>query len=80
MPYTLLLHIVGEEAVLGDAEQLPDPADSFISVTNIRKRDGKDVSFADPNATIFIFPWNRVNFVEVLQAAEEEEIVGFVRE
>ena len=80
MAYTLLLHIAGEEAVLAETEQLPDPADSFITVTNIRKRDGKDVTFVDPSATIFIFPWSRINFVEVMQAEQEEEIVGFVRE
>ena len=80
MPYTLLLHIVGEEAFLCDSEQLPSPTDNVLTVSNIRKRDGKDVSFVDAGATSFIFPWTRVNFIEVMQAGEEEEIVGFARD
>ena len=80
MAYTLLIHIVGEAAMLCDAEQLPSPGDNAITVTNLRQRDGKDVSIVDANATHFIFPWTRVNFIEVLGADEEEEIVGFARD
>ncbi|HSD82792.1 MAG TPA: hypothetical protein VLG46_02980 [Anaerolineae bacterium] len=80
MPYTLLLHIVGEPAMLAEAEQLPNPDDNTITVTNLRQRDGKDLSNIDAEATHFIFPWTRINFIEVLGAEEEEEIVGFARD
>jgi len=80
MPYTLLMHIVGEPTILAEAEQLPNPGDSIITVTNVRQRDGKDLSNIDPAATHFIYPWTRVNFIEVLGAEEEEEIVGFARD
>jgi hypothetical protein len=80
MAYTLLIHIIGEAAMLCDAEQLPSPTDNAITVTNLRQRDGKDLSNVDSNATHFIFPWTRVNFIEVLGADEEEEIVGFARD
>jgi hypothetical protein len=80
MAYTLLIHIVGEAAMLCDAEQLPSPTDNAITVTNLRQRDGKDISTVDAAATHFIFPWTRVNFIEVLGADEEEEIVGFARD
>ena len=80
MSYTLLIHLIGESAMLCETEQLPNPSDSIITVTNLRQRDGKEVSMADSNATSFIFPWSRVNFIEILGAEEEEEIVGFVRD
>ncbi|MBI5563958.1 MAG: hypothetical protein HY870_03610 [Chloroflexi bacterium] len=80
MAYTLLIHIVGEPAMLCDAEQLPSPTDNVVTVTNLRTRDGKDLPNVDSNATHFIFPWTRVNFIEVLGADEEEEIVGFARD
>jgi hypothetical protein len=80
MPYTLLMHIVGEQTILAEAEQLPSPGDSIITVTNVRQRDGKDLNNIDSAATHFIYPWTRVNFIEVLGAEEEEEIVGFARD
>ena len=80
MPYTLLMHIVGEQTILAEAEQLPSPNDNIITVTNIRQRDGKDLGNIDSAATHFIYPWTRINFIEVLGTEEEEEIVGFARD
>ena len=80
MSYTLLIHLIGEAALMCEAEQLPNPSDSTITVTHLRQRDGKEVSMIDSNATSFIFPWSRVNFIEILGAEEEEEIVGFARD
>jgi hypothetical protein len=80
MPYTLLLHIVGEPAIMAETEQLPSPNDNTITVTNLRQRDGKDLTNVYAEATHFIFPWTRINFIEVLGAEEEEEIVGFARD
>ena len=80
MPYTLLLHIVGEPTILAETEQLPAPTDNIITVTGVRQRDGKDLSNVDPTTSHIIYPWTRINFIEVLSAEEEEEIVGFARD
>ena len=80
MPYTLLMHIVGEQTILAEAEQLPSPNDNIITVTKIRQRDGKDLGNIDSAATHLIYPWTRINFIEVLGTEEEEEIVGFARD
>lgn len=80
MAYTLLLHIVGEPAMMCDADQLPSPNDNCLTVTNLRTRDGKDIATVDSSSTHFIFPWTRINFIEVMGAEEEEEIVGFARD
>jgi hypothetical protein len=80
MPYTILLHIHNEDPVLGEVEELPHPSDNFVLVTNVRKRDGKDVHFVDPAAVSLIFPWSRIGFIEVMPSEEEGEVIGFVRE
>ena len=80
MPYTLLLHRVGEPTVMAETEQLPAPNDNTITVTGLRQRDGKDLSNIDSGTTHIIYPWTRINFIEVLGAEEEEEIVGFARD
>lgn len=81
MAITILIHLVGEEAVLCETEQLPGVTDSSISVANVRKRDGKDVNFLEMNVKYVIFPLARINFIEVLQSGEQdEEIIGFARD
>ncbi len=81
MAITILVHLVGEEAVLCETEQLPGVTDSSISVANVRKRDGKDVNFLEMNVKYVIFPLARINFIEVLQSGEQdEEIIGFARD
>lgn len=76
----ILLHLVGEDPVLGEIEELPSPTTTTILVRNPRKRDGKDLHYIDANVTSVIWPISRVNFIEVLPTGEEEEVIGFVRE
>jgi hypothetical protein len=81
MAITIMVHLIGEEAVMCETNQLPGPADSSLLVTNLRKRDGKDVSFLELNVKSVLFPLARINFIEVLQSGEEdEEIIGFARD
>ena len=81
MAITILIHLTGEEAVMCETDQLPGPADTSFVATNLRKRDGKDVNFLEANVKSVIFPLNRINFIEVLQGAEQdEEIIGFARD
>ncbi|MGC8873222.1 MAG: hypothetical protein ACP5SI_02080 [Chloroflexia bacterium] len=81
MAYTLLIHVLGEEPILADAERLPEPQDNFVRFANPRKRDGKPVSYIARGATDFFLPWHRISIVEVLRGEEEEvEIVEFFRE
>jgi hypothetical protein len=42
--------------------------------------DGKDLTFLTEDAVSFLWPVERINFIEVLSAKEQEEIIGFVRE
>ncbi len=80
MPHLVLLHVTGEEAIAGEVEELPKPTDNVITVTNPRRKDGKELHMIDSRAVKVIFPLSKLNFIEVLGSAEEEQIITFVRE
>ncbi|NOH02800.1 MAG: hypothetical protein HND47_12975 [Chloroflexi bacterium] len=80
MAYTVVLHIPNEVSVLGEVEELPKPADNIIVVANPRQRDGKDLHYIDHGTVKVIWPLSKLSFIEVLGDAEEEKIIGFVRE
>jgi hypothetical protein len=42
--------------------------------------DGKDLDFLSEDAVSVLWPVERLNFIEILSAKEDEEIIGFVRE
>jgi hypothetical protein len=80
MPTTVLLHLSGEEPVLGEIEELPGPTDTNVIVNNPRRRDEKDLAFLAETVVSVVWPMHRVNFIEILPSREEEELIGFVRE
>jgi hypothetical protein len=80
MPYTVILHISGEPSVVGELEELPKPADTLITVSNPRLRDGKDVHYLEHNVVKVIWPVDQLTLIEVLESEEEENLIGFVRE
>lgn len=80
MAMTVLLHLTGEDAVVGEIDQLPSPTDASVTLNNPRRRDGKDLPYVQSNVVTVIFPLHRITFIEVLPTAEEEKLIGFVRE
>jgi hypothetical protein len=80
MPYTVMIHVLNEDAVVGEVDQIPDPSDQVIVVSNVRRRDGRDVSYVLPETNTVIYPWTRVHCVEILPSEAEKEIVSFIRE
>jgi hypothetical protein len=80
MAYSVILHISGETAVLGEVDELPKPTDGIIVVSNPRQRDGKDLHYISNNVVKVIWPISKINFIEIMESADEEKIVGFVRE
>ena len=77
---TVLIHIVGEESIVGEIESIPEPTDQVLIVSNLRMRDGRDVSYLLPETDTVVYPWTRIHCVEILPSEEEEEIISFVRE
>ena len=80
MAYTVILHVAGESSVMGEVEELPKPADTIVTVSNPRLRDGKDIHYLEPNVVKVIWPLNKLTLIEVLESQEEESLIGFVRE
>jgi hypothetical protein len=80
MSYTVLVHVSGEDAVLGEIEELPGPDSVIITVNNPRRKDEKDLPYLFETVTTVIWPMHRINFIEILPTREDEDLIGFVRE
>ncbi|MGA9397029.1 MAG: hypothetical protein WBV22_02110 [Anaerolineaceae bacterium] len=77
---TVIVHIMGEESVMGEIEKIPDPGDNMIILRNPRRKDGRDLDNIEPEADVVIWPITRINLIELVGAGEGEKIITFVRE
>ncbi len=75
MARTVIIHLLNQDPIVADMEMLPNESASFVAFTNPRLRDDKNVPWATPGARSFIFPWSRINFIEVMTSKEEESSV-----
>ncbi len=80
MPYTIILHVLNADPVVGEVDDLPSPDDTLVMVHNPRRLDGKDIHYLSENVVTVYWPVERLNFIEIMAGKEEEEIIGFVRE
>jgi len=81
LAYTVIIHVVNAEPIVGEVDEMPSPKDNFILLNNPRTLDGKDLNFIHENVATVLWPFDRLNFIEFLTSKEdEEEIIGFVRE
>ena len=80
MTISVLIHLSGEDAVLGEIDELPEPTDLSIVVQNPRRRDEKDLTYLADTVVTVIWPMHRITFIEILPSHEEEDLIGFVRE
>ena len=80
MSPTVLIHVLNEEAVVGEVEHLPEPTDQVLIVSNVRLRDGRDVSYVLPETKTVVYPWTRIHCVEIMPSEADEEVVSFIRE
>ena len=80
MAISVLLHLSGEDPVVGEIDELPGPSDVSVTLNNPRRRDGKDLPYVQGNVVTVVWPMHRVNFIEILPTIEEERLIGPVRE
>lgn len=76
----LYVHIEGLDTALAEVDALPNLTDTILICKNPRRRDGKDLPYLQPDVTTMILPMNRVTFIEVMTAEEEEEFETFIRD
>ena len=80
MANTVIIHISSEDPVVGEVDELPAANDTVITLTNPRRRDGKDVPYLSSDIIKVIWSLAQISFIEVLPSEGEERIIGFVRE
>ena len=79
MSITLIVHLSDQDPVVGEVEEIPDPQDLMLKISNPRLLDGKDLHYIASGVVELIWPIHRINFIEIMPM-DEEEIIGFVRE
>ncbi len=92
MAIPAIIHILGEDAILGELDTLPDPTHNYIVVRNMRKKDGKPLSYLTDGATAFLYAWSRITFIEIMTevagagpvstsaAPQATSVLGFFRD
>ena len=80
MAYSIILHLPGEPAVVGEVEELPKSTDLMITVSNPRQKDGKELHYLENNVVQVIWPVHKISLIEILESEDEDHIIGFVRE
>ena len=81
MAIRALVHIHNDETLLCELDELPKPTDNYIVVRNPRRRDGKPLTFIEDSATGFLYPWNRITFIELFEdIGQRENVIGIFRE
>jgi hypothetical protein len=80
MSTSVIVHIRNAEPMLAEIDELPQPNDTIIKLSNPRQRDGKDLVFLEHNVVIVYWPWSEISFIEVLPGETAEEVVSFIRE
>lgn len=81
MAKIVIIHVVGDDPLIAEMEDLPKPTDQFIEFTNPKRRDGKPIPYVTQGAKSFMFPWHRLTFIEVMTTeAERQETIEFFRE
>lgn len=81
MARSVIIHLVNEDPILAEMEDLPAPTATCVTFTNPRKRDGKTAQWVTPGATAFILSMARINFIEIMTSEEDKRsVVEFYRE
>ena len=80
MAQTVIIHLVGEEPVMGELERDLQTGDTFLTVANLRKRDGKDLHYLAPGVQTVMFPFSRITFVEFMaDTKQHDHVIDFFR-
>ncbi len=65
----VVIHLTNEQPLLADLPVAPAASDISLICTNLRTLNGKRPVFADDAASLFVFPYAHIRFLEVPPAA-----------
>jgi len=60
-----VLHFAGEQPLICDLRELPEPGSAYLVCTNLRFVDGRRPGFIDRSESWFVFPLAHLRFVEL---------------
>lgn len=81
MSTTVIVHVANEDAFVAEIEVMPQPTDTIVVLANPRRRDGKAIHQFDMEASSVIFPWTRINFLEIMaDRGSRDELIEFFRD
>jgi hypothetical protein len=60
-----VVHLLNEQPLIADLPDLPLPGDATLVCTNLRTMARKRPIFVDDSASIFVFPYAQIRFVEL---------------
>ncbi len=73
--YTIILHVANSAPVKVEVDELPSPTDTCILGRNPRERNDKEFDWLDEGVESVIFPWWRINYVQILP--NDDEVADF---
>jgi hypothetical protein len=70
---TILVHIANMEPVKVEVDALPAATDNVLVGKNPRDLVDRELHWLEEGVRTIILPWWRINYIQVLPAAEEKE-------
>ena len=77
---TLVLHMLNEDPVVGEVEEIPVKTDTLIFLENPRRRDGRTLPYLEENVLKAAWPVSRLTFFEIIPGRDEEGLVDVEQE
>jgi hypothetical protein len=65
----VVIHLINEQPMLADIDDVPQPADVAFVCTNLRTMNGTRPVFIDHSESTFVFPYAHIRFVELPTSA-----------
>ncbi len=70
---TIQVHVVNQEPIKLDVEEMPSLADNAVMGSNPRDRTEREVPWVDDGVDTIIIPWSRINLIQVLPDTDSGE-------
>lgn len=70
---SILVHLANAEPVKIDVEELPAEDSTCIIGVNPRERNDKELIWLDEGVNQVIFPWWRINYIQVLPTDDDQQ-------
>ena len=71
-----IVHLFNDQPIMVDLYALPEAGDAGLVCTNLRSIDGRKPVFIERTDSRFIFPYQHIRFVEVVNQDEVAPATG----